>query len=207
MEERRHIADRRKRELVGVEEAKELVEKDGIVFLMYGGFLTQTLISCFADSLEKEAAENDVGIGDSSNILTIFIELAQNILNYGKSSELSSSQTKAEGLILVGRLALEAQQQYYIISQNIVAISDKEKISPKLDEIQSLDKEGLKKRYRELRKSGENAHEKGGGLGFYEIAKKCDSIEYEFTPLNEEKFTFKFTAFVNIKPTTTTTTE
>ena len=58
----------------------------------------------------------------------------------------------------------------------------------------------MKKRYRELRKSGKNTHEKGGGIGFYEIAKRCDKIEYEFTSLNEDKFSFEFKAFVNVKP-------
>jgi hypothetical protein len=204
MEERRHIPDRRKRELVGVDEVKELVEKDGIVFLTYGGFLSQALITCFADLLEKEAVANDLGMGDSSNILTIFIELAQNILNYGKAQELGSTETKAEGLILVGRSTIEGHQQYYVLSQNVVAITDKDKMTPKLEEIQTLDNDALKKRYRELRKSGKDSHDKGGGLGFYEIAKRSHHIEYEFNQLNEEKFTFEFKAFVNIKPTTTT---
>jgi serine phosphatase RsbU (regulator of sigma subunit) len=181
-------------------ETKDFVKKDGIVFLTYGGFLSQTLITGFADSLEKEAVENNVGMGDSSNILTIFIELAQNILNYGKSSEVGSAETKAEGMIIVGKSEIEAgQQQYYIMSQNIVAIIDKDKMQPKLEDILTLDKESLKKRYRELRKSGRDAHEKGGGLGFYEIAKRCDKIEYEFIPLDEDKFTFEFKAFVNVK--------
>lgn len=35
-------------------------------------------------------------------------------------------------------------------------------------------------RYRELIKTRENAHEKGGGIGLFEIAKASDSIEYKF---------------------------
>lgn len=200
MEERRSGNDRRRNKLVGVDAVKELVEKDGIVFLTYGGFLTQSLITCFADSLEKETEENNVGLGDSSNILTIFIELAQNILNYGKSQELGCVQSKAEGLILVGRTTQGQQQQYYVLSQNVVTENDKNKMLPKLEEILTLDQDALKKRYRELRKMGKDSHEKGAGIGFYEIAKRCDHIEFEFTQLNEEKFNFEFKAFVNIKP-------
>lgn len=202
MKEHRHRTDRR-RKLVNVDEVKELVKKDGIVFLTYGGFLSQTLITCFADAIEKEAEKNNVGIGDSSNILTIFIELAQNILNYSKTKEVGSEETRAEGMIIVGKSEIETgQQQYYIISQNIVALSDKEKMLPKFADIEALDKEGLKKRYRELRKSSKDAHEKGGGIGFYEIAKRSDRIEHEFIKLNEDKFHFRFKAFVSIKSTT-----
>ena len=70
------------------------------------------------------------------------------------------------------------------------------KIEPKPLEIQSLDKNGIRKRYRELRKSGANTHEKGGGIGFYEIAKRCNKIEYSFTQINENRFEFIFVSFI-----------
>lgn len=186
-----------------IDAVKEFVKKDGIVFLTYGGFLSQTLITGFADSIEQETESCNVGLGDSSNILTIFIELAQNILNYSKTKEMGSEETKAEGMILVGKSIVDAQQQYYVVSQNVVALSDKEKMLPKLEEILTLDKDGLKKRYRELRKSGKDTHDKGGGIGFYEIAKRSDKIEFEFTPINKDKFYFQFKSFVNIKPIST----
>ena len=49
---------------------------------------------------------------------------------------------------------------YYIHSQNIIALKDKEKIEPKLEEILTLDQEQLKKKYRELRRSGRDKHGK-----------------------------------------------
>ena len=52
---------------------QEIVEKDGIVFLTYGGFLSQALISGMTEALEKEAEQNELNMGDSSNIFTIFI--------------------------------------------------------------------------------------------------------------------------------------
>ncbi len=184
---------------MNIEAVKEFVKKDGIVFLTYGGFLSQTLIAGMAESLEKETVASNIGMGDSRNILTIFIELAQNILNYSKTKEQENDESKAEGLVLVGKSVNDDQQHYYIISQNVVALRDKEKMIPKLDEIKSLDKDGLKKRYRELRKSGKDTHERGGGIGFYEIAKRSDRIEYEFQAINEKKFYFQFTSYVNIK--------
>ena len=71
-------------------------------------------------------------------------------------------------------------------------------VEPKLIEIKSLDKDGIKQRYKELRRSGANTHGKGGGIGFYEIAKRCDMIEYEFTQINENKFYFHFKATIKI---------
>ena len=166
---------------------QKMVENDGIIFLSYGGYLSQTLISGMTEALEKEAEANDIKMSISNNLFTIFIELSQNMMNYSKVIELNSSKLQPQGLILV---STDKESNYSVHSQNIVSLADKEKVEPKLKEIQSLDKDGIKKRYRELRKSGHNTHDKGGGIGFYEIAKKCDFIDYEFRQINEDRFYF-----------------
>lgn len=168
-------------------EIQKIVEKDGIVFLSYGGFLSQALISSMTEALEREVEYNDIGKNSSNSIFIVFIELSQNMMNYSKTALANDTSLKPQGLILVSK---SAPNCYHIHSQNIVSLKDKEKMEPKLLEIQSLDKEGIKKRYRELRRSGQNTHEQGGGIGFYEIAKLCDSMEYEFKAINEDKYHF-----------------
>ena len=168
-----------------IKRVQEMVDDNGVVFLSYGGYLSQLLISGMTEALEKEAEEHDIDMTASNNIFTIFIELSQNMMNYSKT--LGNSKQRAQGLILVSR---DTDCNYSIHSQNIVSLADKEKIEPKLLEIQSLDKDGIKKRYRELRKNGQNTHGKGGGIGFYEIAKKCDFIEYNFTKIQDDRYYF-----------------
>lgn len=170
---------------MNITEVQKMVDNDGIIFLSYGGYLSQALISAMTEALEKEAEDNGVSMSVSNNIFTIFIELSQNMMNYSKA--LKDDSNKAQGLILVSK---DSDYNYHIHSQNIVSLIDKEKIEPKLLEIQSLDKDGIKKRYRELRKSGQNTHGKGGGIGFYEIAKKCDSIKYDFKKIQDDRYYF-----------------
>lgn len=177
-----------------INEIQNIVNKDGIVFLTYGGFLSQTLIAGMTEALEKEAQYSDLSISDSSNIFTIFIELSQNMMNYSK--HVNAEELKSEGLIVVGK---DQNNNFYIHSQNIVADVDKEKIEPKLIEIKSLDRDGIKKRYRELRRSGKNTHGKGGGIGFYEIAKRCQEVNYEFNKINENRYYFHFQAIISTK--------
>ena len=166
---------------------QKLVERDGIIFLTYGGFLSQTLISSMTEALEQEAQRNEISMGVSSNIFTIFIELAQNMMNYSKSKDENCRKITPEGLIVVSR---EGDEIYLVESQNIISIEDKEKIEPVIKEIQSLDRDLLKKRYRELRKSGQKSHTKGGGIGFYEIAKRCNDIEFNISQINSDKYYF-----------------
>jgi len=177
-----------------INQIQKMVDKDGIVFLSYGGYLSQTLISGMIEALEKEAEHNEINMSASNNIFTIFIELSQNMMNYSKT--LSEDINQSQGLIIVSK---GPEYSYHIHSQNIVSLADKEKIEPKLLEIQSLDKDGIKKRYRELRKSGQNTHGKGGGIGFYEIAKKCDSIEYNFIKIQEDRYYFHIKTTILIK--------
>ena len=41
---------------------EEILERDGIVFLTYGGFLTQPLIAGMTDALEAEAQRSDLSM-------------------------------------------------------------------------------------------------------------------------------------------------
>jgi len=164
---------------------QKMVERDGIIFLTYGGFLSQTLISSMTEALEQEAQKNEISMSVSNNIFTIFIELSQNMMNYSKSKDENCRKIIPEGLIVVSR---EGDEVYIVESQNIISIEDKEKIEPVIKEIQSLDRDLLKKRYRELRKSGQRSHTKGGGIGFYEIAKRCDILEANITQINNDKY-------------------
>jgi len=181
---------------MNLDNIQNMVEEDGIIFLTYGGFLTQTLITGMTEALEEEAQSNDLNMGVSNNIFTIFIELSQNVMNYSKSRAKDCNNVKSEGLIVVGK---DDEMNYYIHSQNVVAKEDKEKIEPKLNEITTLSKDELKTKYRELRRSGRDAHGKGGGIGFYEIAKRSDNVKYEFKNINDDKYYFHFISKIQTK--------
>ena len=158
----------------------------------YEGVMTQNVIATAMDNIETKI-EN---MGAMGIVSTITIEYCQNMMNYSKNDIIGSKEIVPEGEIEV---QFVNEEYYKIIATNIVSNNDKEKIEPKLIEIQSLDKAGIKKRYRELRKSGENTHGKGGGIGMYEIAKVSDTIEYKFKAINEDKYTFTMKSIVKKK--------
>ena len=176
-----------------INEVQKLVEKDGIVFLTFGSFLTQTLISGITEALEQEAKHYALNRGFASNIFTIFIELAQNMKNYSKSSDLTNKSHKTEGIIIIGK---ESDNIFYIDSQNVVSQKDKDLLEKKLVELKQLDREEIKKRYRKLRRSGKDMHGKGAGIGFYEIAKRCSYLNYEFIELEQGMYDFYFEATI-----------
>lgn len=167
---------------------------NSIVFINHDGNLTQEIIANMTETLEKNIEQNNIKMGISTNIITIFIELAQNIMNYSKSIDANCTDSCPGGLILV---SIDEDNNYYIQSQNVVSTEDKDKMEQKLIEIDSLDRDAIKARYRELRRSGQNTHNKGGGIGFYEIAKRCDEIKYNFMKINVSKYIYHIKIKIN----------
>jgi len=161
------------------------------ILIEYKGEFTQEIANKYMEVIEDKIDN----MGVMSNISTNFVEQYQNILNYGKSKNIENQKITPFGSI---KLQKNPDNTYSIESLNIISLADKQKIEPKLFEIQSLDKDGIKKRYRELRKSGINTHTKGGGIGMYEIAKRSSKIEHQFTQINEDRFEFRLSSFVSL---------
>ncbi len=169
--------------MISLQKMESILDKDNIIFLNYGGIFTQSLIAGMTGVLEKEVEEAELSMSKSNNIFVVFIELAQNVMNYSKS--IKSKNPKA--IIYVGK----QDGDYFVCSQNIITLEDKNRIQPLLEQVKNSSKDEIKKLYREVRRSGKCSHEKGGGLGFLEIGKKVQSLEYSFEELENNKFCYK----------------
>ncbi|NOQ30741.1 MAG: hypothetical protein GQ570_06430 [Helicobacteraceae bacterium] len=143
------------------------------------------------EAIEKESESVNLTLKESTNIFTIFIELSQNMMNYTKKIEIDGKEFDPKGIIILGK---KPDGKYYILSKNVVSLEDRQKLEPKLQGIVDTDIAGVKKLYKEARKSGKDTHNKGGGIGFYEIAKRCSTIDYDFKALSEDRFYFRFEA-------------
>jgi len=160
--------------------------------LKYDGKLTQGVISYCMNQLEN----NIVNMAIFGKIATITVELLQNIMLYSKTKDLNCILDHATGSIDVTK---DDDYTYYVEAQNIIDLNSKNRIYKILEDIDSLDSKGIRKRYRELRRSGKNGHSKGSGIGLYEIAKEVSNLSYEFIKINEEKYNFIFKCSVNSK--------
>ncbi|MBP6713687.1 MAG: SiaB family protein kinase, partial [Aliarcobacter sp.] len=122
------------------------------------------------------------------------IEMTQNIIKYSKNEFEDGNKFKSNGLILVGK---NDDDDFYVHSQNIVSLADKNIIIQRIEEIKKLNEDEIRQKYKELRRSAANSHEVGAGIGFYEIAKRAKEITYDFEEINDDKSNFYLT--VNIK--------
>ena len=185
--------------VVGFEIGKRSEITENLVeeIIKYEGVITQNVIATIMDNIESKITSVNL----ISVISTVTIELCQNMMNYSKNNIENSREIVPAGKIEV---LCTDKTDYEIIATNIISIDDKNIIEPILNEIINLDKSEIKKRYKELRRSGKNAHIKGGGIGFYEIAKVSSDIDFDFSSVynfkNINKDKYYFTIKVFIKP-------
>jgi len=177
--------------MVELHRIESILEENNIIFLTYGGTFTQSLIAGMTNALEKEVEDSELSMKISNNIFVVFIELAQNIMNYSKKLK-SSDMFDPKGIIYVGK----KDDKYFVCSHNIISTSDKEQMQEHLEFITSATQEQIKQRYKDVRRSGKNKHEKGGGLGLLEIAKKANKVEYTFEAVSTTNFKYTICAHI-----------
>ena len=166
--------------------ANELINRN--ILVSVSGFISQRIVSLIIEDLEKKIDSLNIDKNIGNIMMDIAVEQLQNILNYS-SNRYDGYEKKqvSHGSFLIGYD--EDIQEYYISSSNEILEEDKDKITAKIDNINSLEYEELKKYFKKLRKSGEEKHEYGAGIGLINIAMKSSKkLEYDFKNKDDELY-------------------
>ena len=175
-------------------EFKEKLDEEGIIF-SFSGTVSQPILSSIGETIESELDSVQIDANTVMKVFAVFTEQMQNIMSYSKERRVHRDNTlSSPGLCIVG---LDKNGKYYVNSANIMDVKDESKVSAKIDHINSLDKEGLKAYYKELRRSGKGSHNRGAGLGFLEMAKKSsEPLEYHITKIDSERSFFEIKVYI-----------
>ena len=178
-------------------ELKKYLEDKSVIF-SFTGTISQVVLTGLGDVIEKELQTNDTKTKIIQNIFAIFTEQMQNIMSYSKDKkEKSCNMFESHGVCIIGYDL--SKNKYYVSSANFMDKNDEEAVTNKINKINSLDKTELKQYYRELRKSGKDAHNRGAGLGFLEMAKKSnDPLEFTITKMDRDRLFFEIKVYVDI---------
>lgn len=152
------------------------------IILVYEGEFTQEITK----SVLAMAERNMDSIGEESGIkrkvFNVMVECLQNIVKHGDEKSTGEININT-AIFMIGK----HEESYIITSGNPIKNEHVDELRGKLDEINSLDKDGLKKLYKEIIKGGTGLTEKGGaGLGFVDMARKSgQKLEYGFESIGE----------------------
>lgn len=170
-------------------EIKHLLDDKEIKFC-FAGPMTHSLIENIGETLRSKLATENNTTKTTLNVFGVFVEQLENIIRYSVEKEIIKQEDNEEkelkyGIIVIG----ERDGRYYVIGGNKIDCNKKEKLQNQLELISQMDKDELRKYYRQKRKEGPDEDSKGAGIGLIEIARKADyPIEYDIRQNGEDCF-------------------
>lgn len=157
---------------------KTMLERN--LILVYEGEFTQEITK----SVLAMAERNMDSMGEESSIkrkvFNVMVECLQNIVKHGEELNVQQEH-KPSAIFMIGKQG----PAYIITSGNPIRNEDVERLRGKLDQINSLDKDGLKQLYKDIIKNTDLSAKGGAGLGFVDMARKSgQKLDYDFQPID-----------------------
>ncbi len=151
-------------------------EPSTVILAHYGGFCTNT-----TDGLLKVFENTLIGNGEKRSFVKrfcgLFIEVAQNMCIHGARDN--------SGLYQSFMIILRDENQYRIVSGNLVLSHDRDRLNDKFAEIENLSQDELHRLYIETLSNDEFSTKGGAGLGLLTIARKSEgSFTHHIEPLD-----------------------
>lgn len=162
--------------------------------LSYKGHLNFEIIGNLITRLKEEVDNMDIRVSIYKKILTIMIESLENIYKYNDHFE----KEKSLFPVFLPKFSLVKDENKYIITASNPIVNEHiDNLKEKLDKIQELDRDQLKKYYRETITNGQFSHKGGAGLGFIEMAKIANqNIRYHFEKINDKYSYYTLQIFI-----------
>lgn len=170
--------------LANLHELKMALDQQGI-FFCFGGPMSQELMVGIGDTLRNKMKLDEANSSTIVKVFSMFVEQSQNIIHYS-AERTPPDKAKAElssGIIGVGY----DNKHYYVSCGNMVNNEAVGSLCEQLTRLQGMNKDELKRYYKEQRRKGSGEDSKGAGLGFIELARKSvKPIEFTVQKLNDQ---------------------
>lgn len=177
-------------------EVRDLLRKNGIL-ITFSGRLTQQLIEEYGEAVKTYLEHEDQSTKEIIHTFSIFIEQTQNIKNYcaARNDESIKERVEQSSIVTIGK----NESGNFICSGNLVENADLPALTARIDEILGLNKDELKKLYKDQLRQGlsDNPAEGGAGVGLIDMARKAKlPLEYSVTPQDSNLSFFTLKAVV-----------
>lgn len=162
---------------------KIMNEKD--IMLVYCGEFSQELNKTLLSFTERKFKSENVEDNTRRKIFNIMVELLQNISK--NKIENSENTPEKDSVFILGA----NPDEYILISSNMIRNDKIAPLKDRIDQVNSLDKEGLKQLYKDVRLNASFSEKSGAGIGIIDIARKSEKkLEYGFEELTGEYSVF-----------------
>jgi hypothetical protein len=150
------------------------LRNDNLSFIYLGSF-NDEITARIIDISESNLANKHEEVKISNKVSFLLAECFQNVIRHGDT--LQKGSPEASGIFIVRNIG----SSFYISSANLVENKDIEGLKSKIEQINKLSKEELKKLYINVLSNQEFSNKGGAGLGLIEMARKSgQKLDFEF---------------------------
>lgn len=156
------------------------------VILEHKGEVAFSTIDRLLAKLKAQPSYRAINLSLRNRIYSIFVECVENIKKHTIPNSNSYKENNREPYISL----ISKETEYIISTGNSIRNERIDQLKERLEQINQMDKEGLKASYTEIIDKELLSEEDGSGLGLITIGLKAkNKIHYHFTTLNE-KYSF-----------------
>jgi hypothetical protein len=167
---------------------RDKMMKDRLMFV-YRGIVTSENSTPLLTLLEKEMENSEFGFVGRKRLFMFVLESLQNVSKH-------SDQNLHADMSLV--VYSKTDNGYTVVTGNVLPLSGIHDLKRKLNQINHLQPDEIRKAYRKMLSTAEFSHKGGAGLGLIEMAKKTgNKLDFDFVPLDNEYAYFVLSKTVN----------
>ena len=165
------------------------------VLISFSGRFSQEIIEELGDAVKRYLETESISQTETFNVFSVFIEQTQNIKNYCTLKQDSARAEKIanSGIVMIGR----SPEGHYVSAGNLVEAEDIGNFTAELQKIVVMDKQELKKYYKERIRQELAPGQASGGLGLIDMARKASKpLEYSVLKVDDALSFFTLKAYI-----------
>jgi len=162
------------------------------ILLCFNGSFTHGIIEEIGSAIRRHLEAERRAKGVIADVFAVYVEQAQNVRNYLERKNLSTGPDSS-AILVIG----SDNGGFTVCSGNCIEKEDVSDLVARIDRINSEDKAGLKRLYRERLRAERAPDATGSGLGLVDIARRVSGkLEYRIEPKNARCDFFSFSVRV-----------
>ena len=167
------------------------------VNLVYEGEITHQITKAFTSLTESKMLREEEPNSVQKKVFHVMVECLQNISKHANNdTEDDVLKEEGRGIFMISK----GDSEYLVTTGNTIPTDKIEGLKMMLENINNLDKIGLKKLYKQQIREGRLSEKGGAGLGFIDIAKKTGRpLDFHFLTIDENESFFVLTSSISRK--------
>lgn len=154
------------------------------LILVYEGDFTQETTKSILSMAERNLDSSGEDSSIKRKVFNVMVEALQNIVKHSSEKGMKAGSLVSSNAIF---MISKEPNRYSILTGNPIEKSNVAKLTKNLEDLNNLDKEGLKELYKSIIKNTQISNKGGAGLGFVDMARKSgEKFEFVFPQMDSD---------------------